>query len=86
MAHYLSQRGDSMRIRTLSTLDLEQQIGSDGATWLDRELVASTRAPLIKTGVGRDVARVLDQRAERLVETGHAKREGLERLSCRATW
>jgi DNA invertase Pin-like site-specific DNA recombinase len=27
-------------IRTLSTLDLHRQVGSDGATWLDRELVA----------------------------------------------
>jgi hypothetical protein len=57
MAHDLSQGGDSLRVRTLSTLDLEQQIGSDGATWLDRELVASTPMPLVKTGFGRDVAR-----------------------------
>jgi type IV secretory pathway VirD2 relaxase len=76
MAHDLSQGGDGTRVRTLSTLDLEQQIGSDGATWLDRELVASTRTPLVKTGFGRDVAWALDRRAERLVETGHAKREG----------
>jgi hypothetical protein len=34
--------GDGVRIRTLSIFDLEPQIGSDGATWLDRELVAST--------------------------------------------
>jgi hypothetical protein len=32
MAHDLSQGGDSLRVLTLSTFDLEQQIGSDGAT------------------------------------------------------
>jgi hypothetical protein len=75
MAHDLSRGGDGLRVRTLSTLDLEQQIGSDGATWLDRELVASTRTPLIETGFGRELAGPLDRRAERLVETRHAKRE-----------
>ncbi len=34
------------RIRTLSTLDLDRQVGSDGATWLDRELVAKDHLPL----------------------------------------
>jgi len=75
MAHDVSRGSDGLRVRTLSALDLEQQIGSDGATWLDRELVASTRTPLVKTGFGRDVAWALDRRAEQLVETGHAKRE-----------
>jgi hypothetical protein len=32
MAHDLSQGGDSLRVLTLSTFDLKQQIGSDGAT------------------------------------------------------
>jgi Protein of unknown function (DUF3363) len=61
------------RVRTLSTLDLEQQIGSDGATWLDRELVASARTPLRMSGFGWDVARALDHRAERLIGIGHVK-------------
>ena len=29
-------------VENLSHLSLEQQVGSDGATWLDRELVADT--------------------------------------------
>jgi hypothetical protein len=58
-----------------STLDLEQQIRSDGATWLDRDLVASDRMPLVKSGFGYDVAWALDRRRERLVEMGHATRE-----------
>jgi len=46
---------------------------SAGATWLDRELVATTRTSLVKSGFGWDVARALDRRAERLIEMGHAK-------------
>jgi type IV secretory pathway VirD2 relaxase len=73
MAYDLSRGGDGLRVRTLSTLDLEQQIGSDGATWLDRELVASARTPLRMSGFGWDVARALDHRAERLIGIGHVK-------------
>ena len=59
-------------IRTLSTLDLERQVSSDGATWLDRELVAKDPLSLAKTGFGQEVNTALDRRAERLVEMGHA--------------
>ena len=59
-------------IRTLSTLDLDRQVGSDGATWLDRELVAKDHLPLAGTGFGQEVNAALDRRAARLVEMGHA--------------
>jgi Protein of unknown function (DUF3363) len=72
MAYDLSRGGDGLRVRTVSAFDLERQIGSDGATWLDRELVGSTPTPLGKTGFGQDVMRALDRRAERLVGMGHA--------------
>jgi type IV secretory pathway VirD2 relaxase len=72
MACDLSTGGHGLRVRTLSAFDLERQIGSDGATWLDRELVASTPTPLGATGFGGDVSRALDRRAERLVGMGHA--------------
>jgi hypothetical protein len=75
LAHDLARGGDSLRVRTLSTLDLEQQIRSDGATWLDRDIVSSARMPLVKSGFGLEVAWALDRRTERLVETGHAKRD-----------
>lgn len=45
-AYDLAQGGDGLRVRTLSTFDLERQIASDGATWLDRELVADKRTSL----------------------------------------
>jgi type IV secretory pathway VirD2 relaxase len=73
-AYDVSRGGDGPRVRVLSSLGLEQQIGSDGATWLDRELVATGRIPAGAAGFGREVAEALKRRAERLVETGHAER------------
>jgi type IV secretory pathway VirD2 relaxase len=70
--------GDGIRVRTLATLDLERQITSDGATWLDRKLVAKDHLSLAETGFGREVSQALNRRAERLVETGHAtQKDGL---------
>jgi hypothetical protein len=37
-----------LHVRTVSTLDLERQVGSDGATWLDRSLSHATIFPLPK--------------------------------------
>src|SRR3546814_6301134 len=42
-------------VRTLSSLPLERQVGAEGATWLDRELVAETPEPVRDEGFGRDV-------------------------------
>jgi hypothetical protein len=75
MAYDLRQGGDGLRVRVLSALGLEQQVGSDGATWLDRELVVSGRIPVGATGFGREVAEALERRAERLAQIGHAKRQ-----------
>ncbi len=36
----LSQGGDGLRVRTLSAIGLDRQIASDGATWLDRQIIA----------------------------------------------
>ncbi|WP_284947263.1 DUF3363 domain-containing protein [Acidisoma cladoniae] len=69
-------RPKDFAIRTLSTLDLERQIGSGGATWLDRELVADKRTPLAEAGFGQEVKDALYRRAERLVEMGHATDSG----------
>jgi type IV secretory pathway VirD2 relaxase len=72
MAYDAPRRPKDFSIRTLSTLDLERQVSSDGATWLDRELVAKDPVSLARTGFGREVNTALDRRAERLVEMGHA--------------
>lgn len=47
-------------------------MGSDGATWLDRELVAKDHLPIADADFGGEVNNALDRRAERLVEMGHA--------------
>ena len=58
-----------------SDLDLASQIGADGATWLDRQLVARTPVPLGENGFGAEVRDALAARAERLIEHGLAKRD-----------
>ncbi len=76
MAYDAPGQPKDFAIRTLSTLDLDRQIGSDGATWLDRELVADKRTPLGELGFGPEVKDALHRRAERLVEMGHATDNG----------
>jgi uncharacterized protein DUF3363 len=71
-AYDLAQGGDGLKLRTLATLNLERQIGSDGATWLDRELTARERLSITDSGFGREVKDALHRRALRLVEMGYA--------------
>jgi type IV secretory pathway VirD2 relaxase len=72
VAHDAPTQPKDFAIRTLSTLDLDRQVGSDGATWLDRELVAKDHLSLAGAGFGREVNAALDRRAARLVDMGHA--------------
>ena len=74
MRYDLNRGGDGIAVRTLSTLDLQAQIGSDGATWLDRELVSRSRTPLADAGFGRDVANAMERRKQALADMGHASR------------
>jgi type IV secretory pathway VirD2 relaxase len=74
MAYGARNRGRDFSVRVLSNLDLEAQIGSDGATWLDRELVSANRTPLAGAGFGREVSAAMDRRRQSLVEMGHAIR------------
>ncbi|WP_292532635.1 DUF3363 domain-containing protein [Methylocystis sp.] len=74
MRYDLSRGGDGLSVRILSTLDLEAQIGSDGATWLDRELTSQSRAPLTQAGFGRDAANALERRKQTLADRGYASR------------
>ncbi|MES0157729.1 DUF3363 domain-containing protein, partial [Mesorhizobium sp. M0018] len=68
-------RGKDFSVRVVSTFDLDAQIGSDGATWLDRELTARTPVSLVRSGFGLDVDNALDRRAAQLVSMGHAERD-----------
>jgi type IV secretory pathway VirD2 relaxase len=74
MAYDARNRGRDFCVRVLSILDLEAQIGSDGATWLDRELASPNRTPLAEAGFGREVSMAMDRRRQSLVEMGHAIR------------
>ncbi len=59
-----------------SDLGVEAQATAQGATWLDRRLVAREPAPLSENGYGADVRAALDRRTEHLVSEGLAWRQG----------
>jgi type IV secretory pathway VirD2 relaxase len=61
----------NIRISVLSPTGLNQQIGHDGATWLDRELISRQRVALASEGFGREVKAALDKRTRALVDAGH---------------
>jgi hypothetical protein len=48
------------------------QIASDGATWLDRQIIAEDRSEIRDSGFGREVNKAISRRARRLVEMGLA--------------
>lgn len=52
---------------------LEQQVSADGATWLDRQLVARAPLALADQGFGADVQDALARRAEHLAKQGLAR-------------
>ncbi len=67
------RRRSSLLVR--SDLPLERQVDARGATWLDRQLLSS-RAETLGSGFGADVRLALDERRDRLVDQGLAKRHG----------
>ncbi|WP_309085759.1 DUF3363 domain-containing protein [Chelativorans sp.] len=73
-AYDARNRGKDFAVRMLSFIDLDRQITSDGATWLDRELALSKRMPLAEVGFGREVTEAIDRRRQSLVDMGYATR------------
>lgn len=67
-------QGRRAQVRLLSAFDLESQIRSDGATWLDRQLVSKGALEVAPQGFGGEVERALDRRREMLIRQGHAAR------------
>ena len=63
-------------IETLSSLPVSRQIGMDGATWLDRELVADQPTQLRKAGFGYEVSEALAKRQRWLIQQGLIQIEG----------
>lgn len=62
-------------VRVLAVLDLEKQIGANGATWLDRRLVSPDASDLAPAGFGQQVSEAVDRRREHHVERGDATRQ-----------
>jgi hypothetical protein len=63
-------------VDTLSRLPLQQQIGSDGATWLDRTLTSGGGAEFRDAGFGREAQGALARRRQWLLEQGFAEAMG----------
>ncbi|BCH24959.1 hypothetical protein MesoLjLb_47440 [Mesorhizobium sp. L-8-3] len=61
-AAYDAGRNRQANIRILSVARLEQQIGADGATWLDRRLMSAETSDLAPTGFGQQVRDAIDRR------------------------
>jgi type IV secretory pathway VirD2 relaxase len=62
-------------VQTLSTLPLDRQVGAEGATWLDRELISDAKTAIRDAGFGRDVRDALTQRRQWLIEQELARDE-----------
>ncbi|MHB1302380.1 MAG: DUF3363 domain-containing protein [Acidiphilium sp.] len=67
-------------LRVLSTLDLEAQIASDGATWLDRHLIGRDSMPITMAGFGVEIEAALDQRRLHHIAHDDARRDGKGRV------
>lgn len=73
-ATYDAGRNRQANIRVVSTVELEKQIGADGATWLDRRLVTPDASDITAGGFGQQVRDAMDQRREHHIEQGDATR------------
>ncbi|MAM38981.1 MAG: conjugal transfer protein TraI [Sphingobium sp.] len=62
-------------VDTLSAIPLERQAGTDGATWLDRQLVAVDPEQLCDAGFGRETRAALAARRQWLIAEGLAQEE-----------
>jgi type IV secretory pathway VirD2 relaxase len=76
-------RSSRANIRILSTFDLERQIGSDGATWLDRRLLSADGSDLSPAGFGEQMRAAMERRREHHIEHGDAARQPDGRVAYR---
>ena len=73
-AAYDAQRTRQTNLRVLSAFDLDKQVTSDGATWLDRQILRRDQVGLSPSGFGTEVEAALDARTDELVRRGYASR------------
>ncbi|WP_328804933.1 relaxase/mobilization nuclease RlxS [Stappia albiluteola] len=62
-------------VEKLSHLTLDQQVGTDGATWLDRELLSDHPEPSRDSGFGRELHEAQARRRQWLIAEGLAHEE-----------
>ena len=73
---YDTKRTKQLGVRVLSLTDLDAQVTANGATWLDRELVARDRTPIRDAGFGHETRGALVRRQQWLIEQGLARHDG----------
>ena len=83
-AEYDASRGTGFRVRVLSAFDLERQVTSDGATWLDRHIVNPNRSPVAGGGFGGEVLDALERRKNELIRRGQGWRTSAGDFRARA--
>jgi type IV secretory pathway VirD2 relaxase len=71
----IQARMNPVVIETLSALPLDRQVGAEGATWLDRELVSNAPTQTRDHGFGREVDAALTRRRQWLIEQELAREE-----------
>jgi type IV secretory pathway VirD2 relaxase len=71
-AAYDAGRDRQASVRILSVFDLEEQIGADGATWLDRRLIGGKMSDVAPSGFGQAVSQAMERRREHLIDQGDA--------------
>ena len=64
-----------LSLATRSDLAIQAQISAQGATWIDRQLLAK-ESPLSAGGFGSEVREAMGRRVEYLIEEGLARRQG----------
>ncbi len=82
-AEYDAQRRRTLSVRVLSAFDLEAQVSSDGATWLDRQILGRDKSDPVESGFGQEVIDAKRQRVQVLIAQGFAERDGGNRLRVR---
>lgn len=68
-------RAEPVVVDKLSPMPLERQVGFDGATWIDRELVSNAPEALRNSGFGREVREAQSGRRQWLIAQGLAQEE-----------
>jgi len=71
-----SKARQRLALAVRSDLTVEAQVKANGATWLDRQLLARGATSLSDGGFGREVREAMDIRIDFLVSEGLARRRG----------